>query len=76
MIIIGRVKIDMSGIKKHGTVEWNLGASRLAGRGGLNSSLQFGIVQVVVHDGPAVQIERTEKVRVVKPGARLRTGTA
>ncbi len=26
-------------------------------------SLRFGVVQIVVHDGRVVQIERTEKVR-------------
>jgi hypothetical protein len=70
MAILGG-KIDMSGIKKNGT-------SRMKPRvfapgwtwSGPNSSLQFGIGQVVVHDGPAVQIKRTEKVRVVKPGAK------
>ena len=31
-------------------------------------SLQFGVVQLVVHDGRVTQIERTEKTRLV--GAR------
>lgn len=31
-------------------------------------SLRFGVVQIVVHDGRVVQIERTEKVRLEKPG--------
>jgi hypothetical protein len=30
-------------------------------------SLAFGVVQIVVHDGRVVQIERTEKVRLHKP---------
>ena len=34
------------------------------------ASLRFGVVQVIVHDGRVVQIERTEKVRLdSKPGA-------
>ena len=27
-------------------------------------SIRFGVVQIVVHDGRVVQIERTEKVRL------------
>ena len=30
-------------------------------------SLNFGVVQIVVHDGRVVQIERTEKVRLEHP---------
>jgi hypothetical protein len=30
-------------------------------------SLNFGIVQIVVHDSRVVQIERTEKLRLVNP---------
>ena len=30
-------------------------------------SLSFGVVQIVVHDGRVVQIERTEKVRLETP---------
>jgi len=33
-------------------------------------SLQFGVVQIVVHDRRVVQIERTEKFRFDKPEAR------
>ncbi len=33
-------------------------------------SLRFGLVQIVVHDGRVVQIERTEKVRLEMPAAR------
>jgi len=29
--------------------------------------LRFGVVQIVVHDGRVVQIEKTEKVRLDKP---------
>jgi len=29
-------------------------------------SIRFGVVQIVVHDGRVVQIERTEKVRLDK----------
>lgn len=28
------------------------------------TSLKFGVVQIVVHEGKVVQIEKTEKVRV------------
>lgn len=28
------------------------------------ASLRFGVVQIVVHEGRVVQIERTEKIRV------------
>ena len=31
------------------------------------ASLRFGVVQIVVHDGRVVQIEKTEKVRLDKP---------
>lgn len=30
------------------------------------ASLRFGVVQIVVHDGRVVQIEKTEKVRLDK----------
>jgi len=33
-------------------------------------SLRFGVVQIVVHDGQVVQIERTEKLRLSE-AARL-----
>lgn len=29
--------------------------------------LRFGVVQIVVHDGEVVQIERTERVRLGRP---------
>ena len=29
-------------------------------------SLRFGVVQIVVHDGHVVQIEKTEKLRIEK----------
>jgi hypothetical protein len=32
-------------------------------------SLRFGVVQIVVHDGRVVQVERTEKVRFDKPSS-------
>lgn len=32
-------------------------------------SLRFGIVQIVVHEGRVVQIERTEKVRFQSPAS-------
>ena len=28
------------------------------------ASLRFGVIQIVVHDGRVVQIDRTEKIRV------------
>lgn len=28
------------------------------------SSLRFGVIQIVVHEGRVVQIDRTEKIRV------------
>jgi len=34
------------------------------------SSLQFGVVQIVVHNSQVVQIERTEKVDLDRPGNR------
>ncbi len=33
-------------------------------------SLHFGTVQIVVHGGRVVQVERTEKVRLDKPDYR------
>lgn len=32
------------------------------------ASLRFGVVQIVVHDARVIQIERTEKLRLDKPG--------
>jgi hypothetical protein len=31
------------------------------------NSLSYGVVQIVVHDGRVVQIERTEKIRLEQP---------
>lgn len=31
-------------------------------------TLRFGVLQIVVHDGRVVQIEKTEKIRLDKPG--------
>lgn len=31
------------------------------------STLSFGLVQIVVHDGRVVQVDRTEKVRFANP---------
>lgn len=33
-------------------------------------SLRFGMVQIVVHDSQVTQIEKTERVRLEKSGAR------
>lgn len=37
-------------------------------------SLNFGIVQIIVHDARVVQIERTEKVRLENPIAVTNSG--
>jgi hypothetical protein len=37
-------------------------------------SLNFGVVQIVVHDARVVQIERTEKVRLENPIAVANRG--
>ena len=37
-------------------------------------SLNFGVVQIVVHDARVVQIERTEKVRLENPIAATNRG--
>ena len=34
-------------------------------------SLRFGTVQIVVHEGKDVQIEKTEKIRFEKPRPRV-----
>jgi hypothetical protein len=34
------------------------------------SSMRFGVVQIVVHDSRVVQIERTEKFRLDRPGEK------
>ncbi len=39
-------------------------------------SMKFGVVQIVVHEGQVVQIERTEKVRLPARSARASNGTA
>jgi hypothetical protein len=33
-------------------------------------SLRFGVVQIVVHDSQVTQIEKTERMRLVKPSAK------
>lgn len=38
-------------------------------------SLDFGVVQIVVHDSRVVQIERTEKVRLDKAETKEFSGT-
>ncbi|HXS69830.1 MAG TPA: YezD family protein [Candidatus Polarisedimenticolia bacterium] len=38
------------------------------------SSLNFGVVQIVVHGARVVQIERTEKVRLENPIAVINPG--
>lgn len=38
------------------------------------SSMRFGVVQIVVHEGQVVQIERTEKVRL--PAKAIRNSEA
>jgi len=35
------------------------------------SGLRFGVVQLTVHDGQVVQIERTEKIRINPEAGRL-----
>jgi hypothetical protein len=37
-------------------------------------TLSYGVVQIVVHDGHVVQIERTEKIRFEKPGEKKASG--
>lgn len=37
------------------------------------NSLRFGVVQIVVHEGRVVQIERTEKVRFQAPASSSST---
>ena len=32
------------------------------------AGMQFGVVQIIVHEGQVVQIECTEKTRLPKPG--------
>ncbi len=34
------------------------------------SSMRFGVIQIVVHEGQVVQIERTEKVRLPAKATR------
>jgi len=38
-------------------------------------TLSYGVVQIVVHDGRVVQIERTEKIRFEKAAEKKATGT-
>ena len=33
------------------------------------SSLRYGVVEIVVHDSHVIQIEKTERVRLEKPGS-------
>ena len=47
-----------------GSEEWLEQVRRQVG------SLRFGVVQVIVHDSRAVQIEKTERIRLNVPSAR------
>lgn len=38
------------------------------------SSLNFGVVQIVVHGARVVQVERTEKIRLENPIATINPG--
>lgn len=38
------------------------------------SGLEFGVVQIIVHDGRIVQIERTEKCRITPSPVPFQTG--
>lgn len=49
---------------KPGSEEWLEAVRRQVG------SLRFGVVQVVVHDARAVQIEKTERIRLNLPSVR------
>jgi len=35
-------------------------------------SLRYGVVEIVVHDSRVTQIEKTERVRLDKPQAKIR----
>ena len=37
-------------------------------------TLSYGVVQIVVHDGRVVQIERTEKIRFEKAAEKIASG--
>ena len=39
------------------------------------TTLQFGVVQITVHDSKVVQVERTEKVRIAHPAPRTNQKT-
>jgi hypothetical protein len=34
------------------------------------ASLRFGVVQIVIHDSQVTQIEKTERLRLDKPGGK------
>jgi hypothetical protein len=55
----GRFEVDEANGQEQGT--WLEVIRRQVG------SLSFGVVQIVVHEGRVVQIDRTEKVRFVHP---------
>jgi hypothetical protein len=61
--------------QKNGPGQWdNAGESWLEVVRRHVGSLNFGVVQIVVHDGRVVQIERTEKVRLENPIAVTNRG--
>jgi hypothetical protein len=39
-------------------------------------SLRYGVVEIIVHDGRVIQIEKTERMRLDKTEHRLETATS
>ena len=54
-------ELDRAGIEQGNTESWLEMVRRQVG------SLEFGVVQIVVHGARVVQIERTEKIRLETP---------
>ena len=66
-MIISGVMANESSINKSGRVEVVKPAAPADWLEAIRqqvSSLRFGVIQIVVHEGRVVQIDRTEKIRV------------
>lgn len=66
-MIISGVMANESSINKSGRVEVVKPAAQADWLEAIRqqvSSLRFGVIQIVVHEGRVVQIDRTEKIRV------------
>lgn len=60
MVVYSKI-VDFMTRKKTGSQLWIDLVNRYV------DSVRFGVIQIVIHDGNVVQVERTEKIRFNKP---------